>query len=284
MTATDQTETRALTHVLYGGDVYSSVDPFATALTFAGDTILWVGDDDTALAGASTGSELVDLAEGLVTPGFVDAALDVRGMTDAEAKSLVLGLVQAGITTVFPTGGAGLMAVDTAGDLARVEQQLTDMEWVRDAQRSGIRVAVFADAPLDVELWGKSGIPVTVNPHHDRDLHALFKAGAQVSFTLGGAPWEAVRAGVDHGLSARAAFNACTRFAHRAVGHAEAGVLAPGQAATMVQWSKSHLVVQVADQRVAAWSTDPRSGTPGLPDLGETLPTVTRVWVNGELG
>jgi hypothetical protein len=32
-------------------------------------------------------------------------------------------------------------------------------------------------------------------------------------------------------------------------------------------WSPGELVVQAPDDRVQAWSTDPRSGTQGLPDL-----------------
>ena len=42
-------------------------------------------------------------------------------------------------------------------------------------------------------------------------------------------------------------------------------------------------VVQAPDDRVARWSTDPRSGTPGLPDLtpGRDLPVCLRTVVGG---
>jgi predicted amidohydrolase YtcJ len=91
-------------------------------------------------------------------------------------------------------------------------------------------------------------------------------------------PWGAVRACVFHHVqaqrtSARAAFAAHTRGGHRAAGRDDRGVLAPGSAASLAVWVVGDLVV-AADSRVAAWSTDPRSGTPGLPDLtpGEPLP------------
>jgi hypothetical protein len=43
------------------------------------------------------------------------------------------------------------------------------------------------------------------------------------------------------------------------------------------------VVVQAADERLSAWSTDPRSGVPGLPDLtpGRPLPTAARTVVRG---
>ncbi len=85
-------------------------------------------------------------------------------------------------------------------------------------------------------------------------------------------PWGAVRAAVFHHdpaqrISARAAFAAHTRGAHRAARRDGEGVLALGSTATFAVWEPTDLVVQAPDARVAAWSTDERSGTPGLPDL-----------------
>ncbi len=90
-------------------------------------------------------------------------------------------------------------------------------------------------------------------------------------------PWQAVRAAVHHGtpeqsLSARAAFSAHTRGGWRAVGEHAAGVLAPDAPAHLAFWESSEVTVQAADSRVAAWSTDPRSGTPGLPALHADAP------------
>lgn len=293
-----------MSETLFGGDVYSSADPFATAITYDGDTVVWVGSDEAVSSGTSLDGDFV-------APGFVDAALDLRNMALYDFVSSgvtsvhVIGtreqcdVVQGPHVTAYPTDvhegrravtvadatdidAPVLILVDSASDLSLLEERVRNVEWKTAAQRAGARVFVSCDAPLDPEVWGMSGLPLTVNPHHPRDLHALFKAGAQVSFSLGSAPWEAVRAGVENGLSARASFNACTRFGFRAIGQFEGGVLAPGSTADMVRWSATSLVVQVADPRVAAWSTDPRSGTPGLPDLGAEPPLAKTTWISGE--
>ena len=94
-------------------------------------------------------------------------------------------------------------------------------------------------------------------------------------------PWGTVRAAVFHHrpeqrLSARAAFLAHTRGGRRAAlqESIEPGVLREGARATYAVWEPGTLVVQAPDDRIAAWSTDPRSATPGLPDLtpGRALP------------
>jgi predicted amidohydrolase YtcJ len=101
-------------------------------------------------------------------------------------------------------------------------------------------------------------------------------------------PWGAVRAAAfhrtpAHRISARAAFHAHTRGGWRAVGRDDAGVLVPGAPADYAVWRVGDLVVQTPDERVANWSTDPRSGTPGLPDLtpGGDLPVALRTVVGG---
>ncbi|KAF4406413.1 amidohydrolase [Streptomyces lycii] len=101
-------------------------------------------------------------------------------------------------------------------------------------------------------------------------------------------PWGAVRAAAfhrtpGHRISVRGAFTAHTRGGWRAVGRDDAGVLVPGAPADYAVWESGSLVVQAPDTRVAAWSTDPRSGTPGLPDLtpGSPLPVCLRTVVGG---
>jgi predicted amidohydrolase YtcJ len=104
---------------------------------------------------------------------------------------------------------------------------------------------------------------------------------------LGG--WEMVRAAAyhrtwEHSLTVRAAFSAATRGGWRAATVDDAGVLAPGMLATYAVWDvPGDLVVTAPDERVAAWSTDPRSGVPGLPELGANadLPTCVRTVVRG---
>jgi hypothetical protein len=124
-------------------------------------------------------------------------------------------------------------------------------------------------------------------------LAAMAAAGLPLAFgsdapvtPLG--PWEGVRAvawhrTAEHRLSVRAAFHAHTRGGWRAGGDDTSGVLVPGAPASYAVWRTGDLVVQTPDERVAAWSTDPRSGVPGLPDLspGAPLPTCLRTVVRG---
>ena len=99
-------------------------------------------------------------------------------------------------------------------------------------------------------------------------------------------PWGAVRAAVKHrtpgsGLSARAAFSAHTRGGWRAAGRDGEGELIPGTPATFAVWDvPGELAVQAPDQGVAGWSTDPRAGVSGLPDLDAPDP-VCRLTVRG---
>ena len=84
------------------------------------------------------------------------------------------------------------------------------------------------------------------------------------------------------GLSARAAFSAHTRGGWRAARVDDAGELAPGAPATFAVWDlPGELVVQTPDTRVSAWSTDPRSGVAGLPDLAGPDPCAERTVVRG---
>lgn len=105
-------------------------------------------------------------------------------------------------------------------------------------------------------------------------------------------PWEAVRAAAHHHaeqqrLTVRAAFAAHTRGGWRAARRDDAGLLSPGQLASYAVWdvAEDDLVVQTPDDRVAAWSTDPRAGVPGLPDLGDgrPVPTCLRTVASGRV-
>jgi predicted amidohydrolase YtcJ len=129
----------------------------------------------------------------------------------------------------------------------------------------------------------------TLNPYA-----ALLRAGVPLAFGSDSPvtpldPWGTVRAAAfhrtpEHRISVRAAFTAHTRGGWRAVGHDDAGVLVPGAPADYAVWRTGALIVQAPDDRVARWSTDPRSGTPGLPDLGPgaELPVCVRTVVGGQ--
>ncbi|WP_406433478.1 amidohydrolase [Streptomyces sp. NBC_00631] len=128
----------------------------------------------------------------------------------------------------------------------------------------------------------------TLNP-----FAALLRAGVPLAFGSDSPvtpldPWGTVRAAAfhhtpEHRVSVRAAFTAHTRGGWRAIGRDDAGVLVPGAPADYAVWRTAELVVQAPDDRVARWSTDPRSGTPGLPDLtpGHELPVCLRTVVGG---
>lgn len=129
----------------------------------------------------------------------------------------------------------------------------------------------------------------TLNPYA-----ALLRAGVPLAFGSDSPvtpldPWGTVRAAafhrtLEHRISVRAGFTAHTRGGWRAVGRDDAGTLVPGAPADYAVWRTEELVVQAPDDRVARWSTDPRSGTPGLPDLspGGELPVCLRTVVFGQ--
>ncbi len=92
-------------------------------------------------------------------------------------------------------------------------------------------------------------------------------------------PWACIRAAVfphnrESGISVRAAFAAHTRGGRRGARQEsiEPGVLRDDAPATYAIWEATELVVQAPDARLAAWSTDARSGTPGLPDVSPEVP------------
>lgn len=129
----------------------------------------------------------------------------------------------------------------------------------------------------------------TLNPYA-----GLLRAGVPLAFGSDSPvtpldPWGTVRAAAfhrtpEHRISVRAGFTAHTRGGWRAVGRDDAGTLVPGAPADYAVWRTEELVVQAPDDRVARWSTDPRSGTPGLPDLtpGGDLPVCLRTVIFGK--
>ncbi|MCX4910340.1 amidohydrolase [Streptomyces sp. NBC_00878] len=166
-------------------------------------------------------------------------------------------------------------------------------------------IAAFAELGLTVSvqpafdtLWGgEDGMYAErLGAERARALNpfaALLRAGVPLAFGSDSPvtpldPWGTVRAAAfhrtpEHRVSVRAAFTAHTRGGWRAVGRDDAGLLVPGAPADYAVWRTDELVVQAPDDRVARWSTDPRSGTPGLPDLtpGARLPVCLRTVVGG---
>ncbi len=271
----------------------------AAFIGLAGDLVV-----DGSL-GSRTAALLAPYADGSPSPApFLDA--------EAIAAHLV-ACTRAGFTGGFHVIGdgavaelvAGLgLAADALGPLAisgarhRVEH--AEMLSAADVGvLAGLGVTVSSQPACDAAWGGPRGMyaervgrqrAATMN-----DLAALVAAG--VPLALGSdspvtpfAPWEAVRAAAfphepAHATTARAAFLAHTRGGWRAAGRDGVGALVPGAAATFAVWEPSDLLVQTPDARVAGWSTDVRSGTPGLPDLtpGVAAPSCLRTVVDGRV-
>ena len=248
----------------------------------------------------------------LSTP-YLDAphTRGARYLTVDEITEHVVLVSQAAMQTAFHCIGDAacadvLSGFRAAGDrvgpeaVRRLGHRLEHVEMVTDAGVSAMAELGIAASmqPMFDALWGgpegmyeqRLGAERATTMNRISDLVA---AGVVVAFgsdspvtDLG--PWQAVRAAmlhhqVDQRISARAAFSAHSRSGWRAVGRADAGALAPGAPAHYAVWDVSEVVVQAPDERLAAWSTDPRSGTPGLPALVDAspLPDCLRTVVSG---
>ncbi|HEX5017719.1 MAG TPA: amidohydrolase family protein [Actinomycetes bacterium] len=205
-------------------------------------------------AGVQAGYHVIgDGAMDLVVAGFLEAAeivgedtvqaahhrLEHVEMVDEHARTVLAHLgVVASVQPVFDAwwgGDAGMYAERLGTPRARTLNPFAAMQSV------GIPLALGSDAP--------------VTP-------------------LG--PWQAIRAAVHHHqseqrLTPRAAFSAHTRGGWRAA-RRRGGVIAVGEPASIAIWDCEELVVDSPDERVSAWSTDPRAGVPGLPPLDDDAP------------
>jgi predicted amidohydrolase YtcJ len=178
----------------------------------------------------------------------------------------------------------------------RVEHaEILDATAVRRLAEYGLVASV---QPAFDALWGGTEGMYAVRLGVERALSlnpfaSLTSAGVPLAFGSDSPvtpldPWGTVRAAAYHHvpeqrLTVRAAFTAHTRGGWRAARGDDGGVLAPGAAATYAVWRAGELVVQTPDERIAAWSTDPRAGVPGLPDLtpGTPSPVCLRTVVRG---
>ncbi len=219
------------------------------------------------------------------TRAGVQAGFHVIG--DAATAELITGLVAA---------EAELGTAAIAGARHRVEHvpMLTPTD-ITVLARLGITASV--QPGFDAAWGGPSGMYATrLGEQRSTALHPFAAlAAAGVPLALGSdapvtpfAPWEAVRAAAfpstpEHATSARAAFLAHTRGGWRAARRDGQGSLVPGAPATLAVWERTDLLVQAPDSAVAGWSTDVRSGTPGLPDLtpGVPAPRCLRTVVDG---
>lgn len=190
--------------------------------------------------------------------------------------------------------------VKMAGCVPRIEHaEMADAQAIAAFAATGTVACV---QPLFDEAWGGPDGMYARRLGRDRALPmnpfaALAVAGVGLALSSDApvtpaAPWRAVQAAVHHrtpgaGLSPRSAFTAHTRGGHRAAGRMDRGVgtIAVGAPAHLAFYAAGDLVRPRPDEKVARWSTDPRSRVPLLPDLtpGATLPTALATLVDGRV-
>lgn len=243
---------------------------------------------------------------------YTDAP-DHRGhayLTLEQVRDHVVACTLAGLQAGFHVIGDGALDIVLAGLEAAAEQvgeaavrrarhrlehlEMPDAAAIETLRRLGVHASV--QPAFDAWWGGAHGLYAERLGERARRMNPFASlAAAGVPLALGSDspvtpfdPWGAVRACAFHTdpaerISARAAFLAHTRGAWRAAGYDDRGVLAPGAAASFAVWAPSELVVQAPDDRIQAWSTDPRSGTQGLPDLtpGRPTPQCLRTVVRG---
>ncbi|MCW2547782.1 MAG: hypothetical protein JWN96_2242 [Mycobacterium sp.] len=237
-----------------------------------------------------TGSRLLEpdaITEHLILATRAGMQAGFHAIGDAAISALVAGLERAAVVV-----GARALA----GSRHRVEHlEMAGVAHLEALARYGIVASV--QPGFDATWGGDSGMyAARLGRERARAMNnfaALAAAGIPLAFGSDAPataldPWAAVRAAAhptvtDHALSARAAFLAHTRGGQRAARCDNAGVLREGAEATFAIWQNTgELLVAVPDDRVSAWSTDPRSGAPGLPDLSVgTNPTCVATIVRG---
>jgi len=270
---------------------------------------------DLAIAGAA-GDYFVDGSLGshtaLLREPYADTDTDgVAYLTAAHIRDHIVWCTQHDTQAGFHVIGDGAMDLVVAGlheaaalvgapTLRAARHRLEHAEMLDDTHvRALLEYGVSLSVqPVFDERWGGTEGMYAQRLGADRAASMnpfayLVKQGVPLAFGSDAPvtpmnPWGAVRAAAfthnpGHALSVRAAFHAHTRGGWRAIRDDMSGTLVPGAPAHYAIWRATDLVVQVPDERVSAWSTDPRSGTPGLPDLtpGVPLPVAARTVVAG---
>jgi predicted amidohydrolase YtcJ len=225
-------------------------------------------------------------------------ATGVLRFDTADLAAHVLECVEAGLQAGFHAIGDAavdqlLDALDLVGErLGRAGgagHRIEHAEYVTDPARLAASGVLASMQPAFDALWGgteglyaeRLGAERALALNRFADLAAAgvpLAFGSDTPVTEPG-PWAAVRAAAyphdpSAAISPRSAFAAHTRAGWRAAGRDGEGVLVPGAPATFAVWRAGELAVDAPDERIARWSTDPRAGVPGLPDVapGVELP------------
>ena len=243
---------------------------------------------------------------------------DHRGHAYLDAATIaahVAACVEAGLQPGFHVIGDAALdtVIEGCRDAARTlggsrlrtaRLRLEHVETADDAQVAALAElgAVLSMQPMFDGLWGgDAGLYARrLGARRLNRIGAMAAAGLPLAFGSDSPvtaldPWGGVSAAAfhrdaDQRISVRAAFAAHTRGAHRSARddvhvHEQAGVLVPGAPADLAVWEAGELVVQAPDDRIQAWSTDPRSRVPALPDLspGAPRPRGLRTVVGGRV-
>lgn len=227
-------------------------------------------------------------------------SVGAKYLTSDQVSAHLVACTNAGIQGGFHAIGDGALSEVVTG-LKQAAQQVgidnlrkarhriehAEMLNVEDLPFLADAGVVLSMQPVFDELWGNTGGLYEQRLGKDRtskmnSFAAIVRSGVTTAFSSDSPvtpidPWRTISAATshhtrEHRISARAAFNAHTRGGWRAVKDDVAGVIIEGAPAHLAIWSAENLIVSVPDDRVRAWSTDERSGTPPLPDLSESKP------------
>jgi predicted amidohydrolase YtcJ len=291
LTAADAPE--AFPEILpYWGQAVASAEEAREVLAGLGTPVLGLAGDLNIDGSLGSHSAL------LLSP-YADApgTSGVQHLTVAQVAEHLAATSELGISGGFHIIGDGAMAIAAEGLALAAERvgiekvraaghrfehaEMVDASAMAALAHHAVTVSV---QPVFDALWGGGeGMYATrlgaeraaaMNP-----LARFYEAGVPICFGSDAPvtplnPWASVRAALSHHqpgqrISARAAFIGHTRAGWRAARGTNPmlGQLAPGAPASFAVWEIEQLMVQVADERVQSWSTDPRAGTPLLPAL-----------------
>jgi predicted amidohydrolase YtcJ len=288
------------------------------------ETVRYWGDLDVEVAAGlgcagAAGDLCVDGAVGSRTAALqapYDDAPETSGhlyLTAGQVADHVVACTTAGLQAGFHVIGEHAVAEVVAG-FRRAADRLGAPAVVRGRHRLEHLEMVTAE---QLRLLGELGVTASVQPAFDalwggpggmyerrlggrsaamNPFASMNRAGMPLAFgsdvpVTPFDPWGAVRAAAFHHreaerMTVRAAFNAHTRGGWRAARDDEGGVIALGAPASIAVWDvDGELGVQTPDERIAAWSTDPRAGVPQLPDLhpDRALPRCAATLVRGRV-